>query len=260
MSERRLEGKRALITGAGSGLGAAMAVRFLAEGARVLLTDVGLAGAEAVLAGVPAEQRSAAAVRKLDVTREEEVAAAVADVVARWGGLDILVANAGIGSPGFLADLPLAEWQRVLDVNLTGVFLCARHAFRAMRAAGGSILVTSSVAGLHGTAGLGAYGPSKAAVLQLVETLALEGARLRIRANALCPAWTESPMVDAFVRGLGLGAEEGRRRLLNDIPLRRLGRPEDVAAAAAYLVSDEAAFVTGVALPVDGGHMAGRAP
>ena len=188
------------------------------------------------------------------------MSAAVAEVVTRWGGLDILVANAGIGSPGFLADLPLAEWQRVLDVNLTGTFLCARHAFRAMRAGGGAILVISSVAGLHGTAGLGAYGPSKAAVVQLVETLALEGARHRIRANALCPVWTESPMVDAFVEGMGLGKEEGRRRLLHDIPLRRLGQPEDVAAAALYLVSDEAAFVTGVALPVDGGHMAGRAP
>src|SRR5262249_4729774 len=176
------------------------------------------------------------------------------------GGLDILVANAGIGSPGVLADLPLAEWQRGLDVNLTGAFLCCRHAFRAMRSAGGSILLISSGAGLPGPAGRGAHGPSKAAVLQMVETLALEGARHRIRVNALCPVWTESPMVEAFVQRLGLGNEEGRRRLVQDIPLRRLGRPEDVAGAAVYLVSDEAAFVTGVALPVDGGHMAGRAP
>jgi 3-oxoacyl-[acyl-carrier protein] reductase len=260
MSKGRLEGKRALVTGAGSGLGAAMAVRFVAEGARVLLTDLDLAGTERVVAGLPPEERSRAAARRLDVTREDEVSAAVTQVVERWGGLDVLVANAGIGAPGLLADLPLAEWQRVLDVNLTGAFLCCRHAFRAMRAAGGCILVTSSVAGLHGTAGLGAYGPSKAAVVQLVGTLALEGARHRIRANALCPVWTESPMVDAFVQGMGLGSEEGRRRLLQDIPLRRLGRPEDVAAAAVYLASDEAAFVTGVALPVDGGHMAGRAP
>jgi len=254
----RLEGKAALVTGAGSGLGKAMAVRFVAEGARVLLTDI--EGTEAVLAGLPEAQRGQVAALKLDVTQEQAVAAAVADVVQRWGRLDILVANAGIAFPGPLADLPLAHWQRVLDVNLTGAFLCARHAFRAMRDAGGSILVTSSVAGLHGTAGLGAYGPSKAAVIQLVETLALEGARHQIRVNAICPVWTESPMVDAFVAWMGLGKEEGLRRLRQDIPLRRLGRPEDVAAAAVYLVSDEAAFVTGVALPIDGGHMAGRAP
>ena len=149
----------------------------------------------------------------------------------------------------------------MLDVNLTGAFLCARHAFRAMRAGGGSILVTSSVAGLHGAAGLGAYGPSKAAVLQLVETLALEGARYRIRANALCPAWTESPMVDAFVARAGAGQGGGP-------PAAAPGHPAAAARPAGgrgrarrlYLVSDEAAFVTGVALPVDGGHMAGRAP
>ena len=198
----------------------------------------------------------------MDVSREPEVEAAVADAVERWGGLDVMVANAGIGAPGFLADLPLEDWQRVLDVNLTGVFLCARHAVRAMRERdrGGSIVVMSSVAGLHGAAMLGAYGPTKAAVLQLVQTLALEGAASRIRANALCPVWTESPMVDAFVQGLGMTREQGEKVLTRDIPLRRLGKPDDVAWAAVYLGSDESTFVTGVALPIDGGHMAGRLP
>lgn len=173
-----------------------------------------------------------------------------------------MVASAGIGAPGFLADLPLADWQRVVDVNLTGVFLCARHAVRAMRQSerGGSIVVLSSVAGLHGTPVLGAYGPTKAAVLQLVQTLALEGAPSRIRANALCPVWTESPMVDAFVAGLGLTPQQGAKVLVKDIPLGRLGKPDDVAWAAVYLASEESAFVTGVALPIDGGHMAGRRP
>jgi NAD(P)-dependent dehydrogenase (short-subunit alcohol dehydrogenase family) len=173
-----------------------------------------------------------------------------------------MVANAGIGAPGFLVDLPVEDWQRVVEVNLTGVFLCARHAVRAMREGdqGGSIVVMSSVAGLHGTPMLGAYGPTKAAVLQLVQTLALEGAPSRIRANALCPVWTESPMVDAFVEGLGLTPEQGAKVLTRDIPLGRLGKPDDVAWAAVYLASDESAFVTGVALPVDGGHMAGRLP
>ena len=258
----RLDGKVALVTGGGSGLGRAIALRYVAEGARVLVTDVNLAGCEETLAAMPESLRSRAVARRVDVSREREVEAAVADAVQRWGGLDVMVANAGIGAPGVLADLPLEDWQRVLDVNLTGVFLCARHAVRAMRERdrGGSIVVMSSVAGLHGAAMLGAYGPTKAAVLQLVQTLALEGAPSRIRANALCPVWTESPMVDAFIQGLGMTREQGEKMLTRDIPLRRLGKPDDVAWAAVYLASDESSFVTGVALPIDGGHMAGRLP
>src|SRR5262249_58254198 len=143
------------------------------------------------------------------------------------------------------------------EVNLTGVFLCARHAVRAMREhdRGRSIAVMSSVAGLHGTPVLGAYGPTKAAVLQLVQTLALEGAPSRIRANALCPVWTESPMVDAFVRALGLTPEQGVKALCRDIPLGRLGKPDDVAWAAVYLASDASAFVTAVPLPISRPHM-----
>src|SRR5262249_27482922 len=155
-----------------------------------------LPGCEETLAAMPASDRGRAAARRVDVAREAEVEAAVADAVQRWGHLDVMVANAGIGAPGFLADLPLEGWQRGLDVNPTGAFLWARHAVRAMREGdrGGSIVVMSSVAGLHGTPMLGAYGPTKAAVLQLVQTLALEGAPSRIRANALCPVWTTSPM------------------------------------------------------------------
>jgi len=258
----RLDGKVAVVTGGGSGLGRAIAVRFVAEGARVLVTDVNLASCEATVAAIPERDRSRAVARRVDVAREAEVEVAVADAVQRWGGLDVMVANAGIGALGFLADLPLEDWQRVVDVNLTGAFLCARHAVRVMRQRelGGSIVVMSSVAGLHGTPMFGAYGPTKAAVLQLVQTLALEGAPSRIRANALCPVWTESPMVDAFVQGLGLTPEQGAKLLVKDIPLGRLGKPDDVAWAAVYLASDESAFVTGVALPIDGGHMAGRLP
>jgi 3-oxoacyl-[acyl-carrier protein] reductase len=256
----RLEEKVALITGAGSGLGRATALRFVREGARVVLGDVDAAGNAGTLAQLPAELRASAVCQTLDVSREDECQAAVETAVERWGRLDIALANAGIGAPGFLAALSRDDWDRVLAVNLTGVFLTTRAAFRVMQSKGGSLLVMSSVAGLEGTPGLGAYGASKAAVLQLVKTLALEGARFRIRANAICPVWTDTPMVDSFVKLMGLGLEAGRARLTKDIPLGRLATPDDVASACLYLASDEASFVTGVTLPVDGGHTAGRTP
>jgi len=254
----RLKGKVALITGASSGLGRAAALRFLREGARVVLGDVDAEGGAETLAAVPAELRPNALFQRLDVSREEDCQAAVDAALQRWGQLDVALANAGIGAPGFLAALARSDWERVLAVNLTGVFLTTRCAFRTMQGRGGSLLVMSSVAGLEGTPGLGAYGASKAGVLQLVKTLALEGARFGIRANAVCPVWTDTPMVDAFIKVMGLGREAGRARLLKDIPLGRLATPEDVASACLYLASDEAAFVTGVTLPVDGGHTAGR--
>ncbi|MFI5273938.1 MAG: SDR family NAD(P)-dependent oxidoreductase [Ktedonobacterales bacterium] len=254
----RLESKIALITGAGSGLGRAMAQRFAAEGASVLVTDLNEAGAQATVDGMGAAAARSAA-RRLDVTHEDAVAAAVAAAVERWGRLDVLVANAGIGTPGFIANMSQEDWERVLAVNLTGVFLCAKHAFQAMRPAGGGvILTTASVAGLQGTPHLGAYGASKAAVVQLTQTLALEGARFNIRANALCPVWTETPMIGEFVAGTRADPEQVRQRLTASIPLGRMGTPEDIANAALFLVSDEAAFISGVALPVDGAHMAGH--
>ena len=256
----RLDGKVALVTGASSGLGRAAALRFVREGARVVLGDVDSGGGAETLAELSPELRPHAFFQPLDVSREEDCQAAVDAALQRWGQLDIALANAGIGAPGFLAVLSRADWDRVLAVNLTGVFLTTRCAFRAMRERGGSLLVMSSVAGLEGTPSLGAYGASKAGVLQLVKTLALEGARFGIRANAICPVWTDTPMVDAFVKTMGLTPQAGRERLGKDIPLGRLATPSDVAHACLYLASDEASFITGVTLPVDGGHTAGRAP
>lgn len=254
----RLRGKVAVITGAGSGLGRAMALRFVAEGARVLVADINEAGGRETVAAIGRTgAEDAVAFRRVDVTVEEDCAAAVVEAVARWGRLDVMVANAGIGALGALADLERADWDRVLAVNLTGVFLCAKHAFRAMRDTGGSILITASVAGLQGTPTLGAYGPAKAGAIQLTRTLAREGARFNIRANALCPVWTDTPMVDAFVTGLSAQApDQMRARLTAGIPLGRMGTPDDVASAALYLASDEAAFITGVAFPIDGGQTA----
>jgi NAD(P)-dependent dehydrogenase (short-subunit alcohol dehydrogenase family) len=252
-----LEGKVAIVTGGGSGLGRAMVRKFAQEGARVLVADLNMDGVAATIASVAASDAERLAPRRVDVTREDDCAAAVAEVMERWGKLDVMVANAGIGAPGFIAKLTKDDFERVLAVNITGVFLCAKYAFLAMQSAqGGTILATASTAALRGTPGLGAYGPSKAAVVQLVKTLALEGAQFNIRSNAICPVWTQTPMVDAFVAGMRGPADEARSRLIAQIPLGRLGRPEDVANAAAYLASEEAAFISGVAFPVDGGSMA----
>lgn len=255
----RLDGKSALITGAGSGLGRAMARRFAAEGARVLATDVNETAAAETAELIRDAHGERAAARRMDVTREEDVAAAIADALDRWERLDILVANAGVGTPGFLANTERQDWDRVLAVNLSGVFLCAKHAIPAMRAAGGGvILTTASVAGLQGTPHLGAYGASKAGVVQLTQTIALEGARFGIRANAICPVWADTPMISEFVAGNRADPEQIRARLTAQIPLGRMATPDDIANAALFLASDEAAFITGVALPVDGGHMAGH--
>lgn len=252
----QLNGKIAIVTGGGSGLGRAMALRFARDGARVIAADLNEAGAQetarlATEQGASAEQVVA---RALDVTNEQACSALVDATLAEHGKLDVMVANAGIGTFGPIAKLSLADWQRVLDVNLTGVFLCAKYAFRAMQEAGGGvILATASVAGLEGTPNLGAYGPAKAGVIQLVKTIALEGARHNIRANALCPVWTTTPLVDALVAD---NPERGMERLRRMVPLGRLGQPEDVASVAAYLASDEASFISGIAMPIDGGHTA----
>jgi NAD(P)-dependent dehydrogenase (short-subunit alcohol dehydrogenase family) len=252
----RLENKVALITGAGSGLGRAMTQRFVAEGAWVLAADVNASGTEETIAGIesPARERVMAAV--VDVTNEDAVAGAVGQAVSQWGKLDVLIANAGIGAPAPIARLKLEDWERVLAVNLTGVFLCVKHAFAAMQDTGGVILATASVAGMGGTPGLGAYGPSKAAVIQLMQTVALEGVRYGIRANAICPVWAQTPLVDAFVAHARSGPDQAKAQMAAAIPIGRLARPDEIAAAAVFLASDDAAFVTGVAFPVDGGMTA----
>ncbi len=252
----RLEGKVAIVTGGGSGLGRAIALRYASEGARVVAADLNEAGAQETARLAGAQGAGEVVARALDVTDEGAVAASVDAALAQWGKLDVLVANAGIGVPVPIAMLDLADWERVLKVNLTGVFLCAKYAFRAMRDSGGVILAMASVAGMEGTPNLGAYGPSKAAVIQLVKTLALEGAHYNIRANALCPVWINTPMVDAFVAGMG-DRERGLELLRSSVPLGRIGQPEDVAAVAAFLASDDASFLSGIAVPIDGGHTAG---
>ena len=254
MPNGRLEGKRAIITGAGMGMGRAAALRFAAEGARVGLLDVDEAAARSVADEIEAGGSGGGLVLSADVTNEEQVAAAVERAVTAWGGLDVVVANAGVE----LADqddradrLELAVWQRTLDVNLTGIFLTCKHGIRALLASGGgSVVCTCSPTGLFGCApGLDAYSTSKAGVYGLVRVMAADYAKEGIRVNGVVPGYTRTPMTEWVT-------PEEHEALIATIPLGRQGEPEDVASVMLFLASDEAAYVTGAVWAADGGMTA----
>jgi meso-butanediol dehydrogenase / (S,S)-butanediol dehydrogenase / diacetyl reductase len=246
-----LAGRVCVITGGASGIGAAGARRFAAAGATVVVADVDAAAGAAVAAeiggrAIETDVRDGGAVERL-----------VAETVARHGRLDVLWANAGIaGVRAPCAAQPPDAWERVLRVNLTGVFLCFRAALPPMLAAGrGVLLATSSVAGLEASAGSPAYHVAKAGVVMLVRHVALAYGKRGIRCNALCPGLTDTPILEPFAAQLG-GREALFARALPDIPLARAARPEEIAEAALFLASDEASYVNGAALPVDGGMRA----
>jgi NAD(P)-dependent dehydrogenase (short-subunit alcohol dehydrogenase family) len=237
-----------VITGAASGIGAAGARRFAAAGARVVVADRNVAGAEAVAA----EVRGLAV--PVDVADEASVDALITRTVEHHGRVDVLWANAGIaGNRAPCAEQPTDTWTDVLDVNLTGVFFSFRAALRPMVAAARGVLIaTASVAGMDASAGSPAYHVAKAGVIMLVRHAALAYGRHGIRANALCPGLTDTPILDPFAAQLG-GREALFARTLRSIPAGRVGRPEDIADAALFLASDAASYVNGVIFPVDGG-------
>jgi NAD(P)-dependent dehydrogenase (short-subunit alcohol dehydrogenase family) len=242
----RLAGKVAIVTGAASGIGAAAVRAFAAEGAAVMAVDV-----DAERGAGVASEVDRAAFRRCDVSADEEVAAAVAETVERFGRPDVLFNNAGVMPGGTLLDQSLADWERVMAINLRGVFLCSRHVVRALRGGPGSIVNTASPTGLLGYPGLVAYSASKGGVLALTRALAVELAPA-IRVNAVVPGTTRTGILDAY-----LDTVEDRDAVMAQFecqhPLGRIASPEDVAAAAVYLASDDAAFVTGSTLTVDGG-------
>jgi len=249
----RLQGKRAIISGAGMGMGRAAARRFAAEGARVGLLDLDEPAARAVAGEIEAEGGEAL-VLPADVRVEHQVEAAVRRAVAAWGGLDVVVANAGVelaGEDDRADRLDLAVWQRTLDVNLTGVFLVCKHGIRALLASGGGAVVcTASPTGLFGCApGFDAYSASKAGVYGLTRVMAADYAREGIRVNAVIPGYTRTPMTEWVT-------PEEHGALLKTIPLGRQGEAEEVAAVMVFLASDEAAYVTGAAWAADGGMTA----
>ena len=252
----RLSDKTALVTGAGAGIGRAVARAFAAEGARVAVTDLDGEGAAETVRLVEAEDghRTRARAYALDVTSEEDWTRVVAEATGDLGPVDVLVGNAGVYLIAALAETSLDDWRRVQEVNVTGVFLGMKHLAPAMAArGGGSIVNVSSVAGLIGAAGHAAYGASKGAVRILTKDAAIELAPSGVRVNSVHPAYIDTAMADYGAEMSGVDkADLGAMH-----PLGRIGTPADVAWACVYLASDEAAFVTGAELVVDGGYTAG---
>ncbi len=252
MAGPRLAGKVAIVTGAGSradgiGNGRAAAVLFAREGAKVLLVDQQRELAEATHAMIAAEGGEAA-VFAADVTRGDECHAMVDETIRRWGRLDILDNNVGIGGRGTVVDTDETQWDQVMKVNVTSMMLTGKHAVPAMaRTGGGAIVNISSISALR-PRGLTPYSASKGAVIALTRAMAIDHAAQGVRVNCIAPGPVYTPMV--YADGMSAELRERRRRAS---PLGREGTGWDVGYAALFLVSDEARYITGVVLPVDGG-------
>jgi 3-oxoacyl-[acyl-carrier protein] reductase len=253
MDKNRLQDKRAIISGAGSGIGRAAAIRFSQEGARVGVIDINATGASKT-ATMISEAGGEALVLVADVTSEAQVEEAVAEAVATWGGLDIVVANAGIelfDEDNRVDKLSLEVWQRTIDVNLTGVFLTCKHGIRALlKSGGGAVLCTTSPTGLYGIAkGQDAYSASKAGIYGLTRVMAADYGSEGIRVNGVMPGYIRTPLTSWVTA-------EHERAFAATVPLGKAGEPEDVASVMAFLASDEAVYVTGAVWAVDGGWTA----
>ncbi len=250
----RLEGKTAFITGAASGIGAACARRFAEEGARIAGCDL-----QKPLPGADWSAAEAAAPDHwfrdgLDVRDEAAIQDAVASVEDKVGPIDILVNAAGVAGVGPAHDLAAEDWDRVIDINLKGSFLSAKHVLPSMMARGtGSIIHVASVEGIEGMAGSLSYNASKGGVVLMTRNMALDYGTAGIRVNCLCPGLIETPLTEIVWQ-----ADEVLRQMVSWHALNRPGKPEEVANAALFLASDEASFVTGHAMVVDGGWTAGR--
>ncbi len=249
---RRLTGRRAIVTGAGAGIGRAIATRLAAEGARVMVADVDADAAESVAR----ELGSPAVAHVVDVSDEESVGAMMRRASEQWGGLDVMVNNAGIGVAATTPDTDASDWRRVLDVCLTGTFFGMKHAIPVIRdSGGGAIINMSSVAALVGVADRAAYCAAKGGILALTRAAAIDHVAEGVRVNCIAPGTVDTPWVERITSGYD-DPDAARSALEERQPHGRLVSPEEIAAMAAYLASDEAASVIGAAMVVDGGMTA----
>jgi NAD(P)-dependent dehydrogenase (short-subunit alcohol dehydrogenase family) len=253
-SDGRYSGKVAFVTGAGSGIGRATAIAFAQAGASVTVADLSEEGLGETVRMIEAFGGRALPVH-CDVTRGEDVKAALEKTIETFGHLDAAFNNAGIEQPTTpLADISEDVWDRVINVNLRGVFICMKHEIALMlKSGGGAIVNTSSGAGVLAIRGQSCYCASKFGVTSISKVAALEYAKDNIRVNAICPGIIDTPMIARYTGD----TEEGRARIIAQEPVGRMGRPEEIAAAVLWLCSEEAGFVTGHALVIDGGQTAG---
>lgn len=253
----RLSGKKVLITGAAGGLGTAMAHMMAREGALLALTDLEGQKAQALADEVNASYAGAAFAYAHDVTLEDDWKRVVARASEDMGGISVLVNNAGIGGQLVFAEQDTLEnWRTVQSVNLESVMLGCKHALPHLKAApAGSIINISSIAGLAAAPGMGAYNATKAAVWLYTKTVALECAKMggTVRANSVHPVFIKTPILDPFIAMAGGQADLAHEKLARNIPLKRIGDPDDVAYCVVYLASDESRFVTGSEFKIDGG-------
>ena len=246
-NSNRFTGKVAFVTGAASGIGRATAVAFATEGARVAILD---RNEDALRATAVAIRNAGGEVLVIacDVSRPEQVEAAIARTVETFGRLDVAFNNAGVENKAArVAEIELDEWDRILDINLRGTFVCMKHELAQMVRQGGGVVVNSSSgAGIRGVAGGAAYAASKHAIIGLTKSAALDYARLNIRVNAVLPGNVETPMMDRFTGG-------DIQKAIDLEPVGRLGKPEEIAEAVLWMSADLGAFVTGASISVDGG-------
>jgi len=250
----KLMDRIAVVTGAGSGIGRATALMFAREGARVAVVDLEEATAKATAEEIERAGGQALAIRA-DVSKAADNEAVVAQTLARWGRLDVFFANAGVPQfPTPIEDVEEATFDRIMSVNVKGVFLGAKYALRVMkRQRSGVFLVTASTSAIRPRPGVQSYSASKGAVVTLVKSLALESAPFGVRVVAIAPVATETPMLATFM-GKKAVDEEGMTRYRATVPLGRLNTPDDLAKAAVFLASDDAAMITGTCIEVDGGR------
>lgn len=248
--EHPLSGRVAIVTGGGSGIGAAGCLAFAAAGARVVCAGRTLATVQQVVDDIAARQGEALACQ-VDVSREMDVERMVSSAIARFGRIDVLVNSAGISPAGSITDITEADWDQCLDINLKGVFLAAKHVIPRMRDRGGVILNVAGTFGLRPSAGKAAYSAAKAGVINLTRSVALDHARDMIRCNAICPGFVDTPLTADFQ------GEQRAAFLARTQPLPGVIQPEDVAQLALWLASDAARMITGQVFVVDGGQQAG---